>query len=397
MSPISGGANFLGLLFWERNGMWNLWQSWTTFSPSFSTVARQGKEGWRYDIEIFSPALVLCMSDQENALPTDPTWPELKLPELLYTDTVKEVHATIENEWDPLLSSACQTAAGRALWKHLIHDPLADLLAGESYLTSLYEKIKKDRVNNAREVSGVILAVRTLWFDSKLEAALNSFTSREAQVVILGAGMDARAYRLSCLKDSDVFEVDFLKVLQVKTTLLQAAMETTNEHQHLKLKSKSLTRVAADIRDIDWHEKLQISGFVPEKNTIWVLEGILYYLSQPQAMQVLKTIAEKCSLTSTVLLADFMNKSSTTLSSSIFHFYSDWPDHLLPSLGFSHVKLSQIGDPDAHFGLMHDPQNLFNRLRSLPRSLQNHPDDGTPCCRLYLVQASGSPNQTILP
>lgn len=216
-------------------------------------------------------------------------------------------------------------------------------------------------------------------------------------LVFCPVGMDARAYRLSCLKDCDVFEVDFPKVLQVKTTLLQAAMETTNENQNLTLKSKSLARVAADIRDIDWLEKLQISGFVPEKNTIWVLEGILYYLSQPQAMQVLKTIAEKCALTNTVLLADFMNKSSTTLSSSIFHFYSDWPDHLLPSLGFSHVKLSQIGDSDAHFGLMHDPLNMFNKLRSLPRSLQHHPDDGTPCCRLYLVQASGSPNQTILP
>lgn len=128
------------------------------------------------------------MADQENALPQDPTWPELKLPDLLHTDVVREVHATIENEWDPLQRSACQTAAGRALWKHLIHDPLADLLAGETYLTSLYEKIKKDRINNAREVSGVILAVRTLWFDSQLEAVLNSFSGRGAQVVILGAG-----------------------------------------------------------------------------------------------------------------------------------------------------------------------------------------------------------------
>lgn len=206
--------------------------------------------------------------------------------------------------------------------------------------------------------------------------------------------MDARAYRLSCLKESDVFEVDFPKVLQVKTTLLQAAMESTNEHQHLTQSAKSLTRVAVDIRDNDWLDKLQISGFVPEKNTIWLLEGILYYLSHSQAMQVLQIIAEKCVLTHTVLLADFMNKP-TTLSSSILHFYSDWPDHLLPSLGFSHVKLSQIGDPDADFGLMHDPLNLFNKLRSLPRSVQHHPDDGTPCCRLYLVQASGSPNQTI--
>ncbi|KAA8528647.1 hypothetical protein F0562_036002 [Nyssa sinensis] len=335
------------------------------------------------------------MLDQESGMPEDWTWPELKLPELLFTGTVRELHAAIENEWDTLRRSACQTAAGRALWKHVVHDPIAELLAGETYLRSFYDKIKKDRLNNAREVSGVILAVRTLWFDSKLEVALNSFDGGEAQVVFLGAGMDARAYRLSCLKDSKVFEVDFPEVLQMKTTILQAAAESTNEHQSPMMTAKSLSRVAADIRDNDWLEKLQISGFVPEKNTVWILEGILYYLSHSHAMEVLKIIADYCTLTRTVLLADFMNKPSTTLSNSVFHFYSDWPDHLLPPLGFSDVKLSQIGDPDAHFGLLHDPLNLFNKLRSLPRTLQTHPEDGKPCCRLYLVQASGSPDQTI--
>uniref|UniRef100_A0A5B6ZZ33 Uncharacterized protein n=1 Tax=Davidia involucrata TaxID=16924 RepID=A0A5B6ZZ33_DAVIN len=128
------------------------------------------------------------MLDQENGVPEDPTWPEFKLPDLLSTGTVRELHAAIENEWDTLRRSACQTAAGRALWKHVVHDPLAELLAGETYLRSLYDKIKTDRLNNAREVSGVILAVRTLWFDSKLEAALNSFDGGEAQVVFLGAG-----------------------------------------------------------------------------------------------------------------------------------------------------------------------------------------------------------------
>ncbi|XP_057975690.1 uncharacterized protein LOC131163019 [Malania oleifera] len=334
------------------------------------------------------------MSGAENGLVEAPAWPELKLPDLLFTDTARELHAAIENEWDSLQRSACQTAAGRALWKHVIHDPLAGLLAGETYLRSLHEKIKKDRLNNAREVSGVILAVRTLWFDTKLEAALKSFNGGETQVVLLGAGMDARAYRLSCLKESHVFEIDFPEVLQMKATLLRAATESINEN-HLVLEAKSLNRVAADIRDSDWLEKLQKSGYVLDKNTVWVLEGILYYLSHSHAMQVLNLIADNCALTQTVLLADFMNKPSTTIPNSIFHFYSDWPDHLLPSLGFSDVKLSQIGDPDANFGLMHDPLNLFNKLRSLPRSMQTHPDDGTPCRRLYLVQASGSPNKTI--
>ncbi|KAL5704617.1 hypothetical protein ACHQM5_023016 [Ranunculus cassubicifolius] len=317
---------------------------------------------------------------------------ELKLSELLLSEKVKALHNSIDSEWDSLQLSACQTAAGRALWRHMIHDPVADILAGEKYLRSLHEKIKKDKLCNAREISGVILAVRTLWFDSEIKSALTSFDNgEETQVVLLGAGMDARAYRLSCLKDSNVFEVDFPKLLQVKRTLL----ECNNENQELTLMAKSMTRVAADIRDDNWIEKLEKSGFVPGRNTVWVLEGIIYYLSHLNAMQVLKTIAENCSLTNTVLLADFMNKSSTTLSQSTFHFYSDWPEHLLPSLGFSDVRLSQIGDPDANFGLMHDPLNLFNRLRNLPRSVQTHPEDGTPCCRLYLVKASGYPDQII--
>ncbi|XP_023545899.1 uncharacterized protein LOC111805193 [Cucurbita pepo subsp. pepo] len=330
------------------------------------------------------------MTDKENGWPDNPGWSELKLPDLLFVDSVREIHARIEAEWDYLQRSACQMAAGRALWKHMIHDPLAELLAGEACLRNLHEKIKKDRSNNAREISGVILAVRTLWFDSKIEGALTSIDGRDSQVVLLGAGMDTRAYRLSCLKESDVFEVDFSELLQAKATLLKAAIEPPNGHHHQQ-RAKSLNRVAADIRSNDWLEKLKTAGFASEKNTVWVLEGLLYYLTHSQALQVLETIADQCTITHTVLLADFMNKPSTTLSNSVFHFYCDWPDHLLPSLGFSNTTLSQIGDMDAHFGLMHDPLNLFNKIRSLPRSLQTHPDDGKPCCRLYLVQASGSP------
>lgn len=206
--------------------------------------------------------------------------------------------------------------------------------------------------------------------------------------------MDARSHRLSCLKESSVFEVDFPEVLRVKATILEAAANSRDENHHPIVTAKSLTRVAADLTEDDWLQKLQTSGFEPNKSTVWILEGILYYLSHSDAMKVLKIIAEKCNHTKTVLLADFMNKQATTLSSSTFHFYCDWPDELLPSLGFAEVTLSQIGDPDAHFGLLQDPLNLFNKLRNLPRTIQTHPDDGTPCGRLYLLQASGSPDQT---
>lgn len=128
------------------------------------------------------------MSEQENGLPQAPKWTDYKLPDLLFTDTVRQLHATIGKEWDALQQSACQTAAGRALWRHVIHDHLADLLAGEKYLRSLHEKIKKDCINNASEISGVILAVRTLWVDSKLEEALHPSQGKDTQVILLGAG-----------------------------------------------------------------------------------------------------------------------------------------------------------------------------------------------------------------
>lgn len=59
--------------------------------------------------------------------------------------------------------------------------------------------------------------------------------------------MDTRAYRLSCLKDSTIFEVDFPEVLQMKTTIVEAAAETTDEQKHQLMMAKSLNRVAADL------------------------------------------------------------------------------------------------------------------------------------------------------
>lgn len=125
------------------------------------------------------------MSNQVNSAQQ---WPEFILPDSLYTDNIRELHAEIEHKWDMSRRSACQIAAGRALWRHVINDPLAELLAGETYLKSLYEKIKRDCLNNATEVSGVMIAVRTLWFDKQIEAALSSFDGGATQVVLLGAG-----------------------------------------------------------------------------------------------------------------------------------------------------------------------------------------------------------------
>ncbi|KAL6636840.1 hypothetical protein ACP70R_024412 [Stipagrostis hirtigluma subsp. patula] len=307
----------------------------------------------------------------------------------LAAEGVRALHARVEAEWGPVLQSACQTAAARALWARAVRDPAAAVLAGERFLRGLHDKMRRDERAGAREVHGVMIAVRTLWFDARIEAAVAALGGAP-QVVLLGAGMDARAYRLSCLKECMVFELDFPELLEMKSDLLHEAMSSAN-HQKLTMMAKSLIRVPANIQDGDWITKLQSCGYVPERSTIWVLEGIIYYLHHAHAMRVLETIAASRISASTIILADFMNKNATLLSPGMYHFYHDSPDLLLPSIGFSQVTLSQIGDPQAHFGLLSHPENLFDKLRRLPRSMETNPEDGTPCCRLYFVEASASP------
>lgn len=346
-----------------------------------------------------------------------------------YTEKMQQLHSMLDMEEDSRERTARQTAAGRALWNHVIHDPLARFLAGESQLRKLQGKMEEMAKGNAeREMAGVMLAVRTLWFDEKIEAALKQWREGRLcasdgatpQVVLLGAGMDTRAYRLKCLEGCNVFEVDLPKIVDFKSAILKCAAATQDnaelregrrepqvapqeaEAESARLCAARLERVAADLATEEWWDKLQDAGFKADRDdkcaeardvaapTIWVLEGLLYYLKDAEARALLCRIARSCA-TGTLILADFMNEFSTHLSTELqtkFYFHSDWPEELLPSLGFVQVRVSQMGDPDANFGLIGDnPLSFFHRLRHTPRYCKSDVD-GNPCRRLFLVQCS---------
>lgn len=60
----------------------------------------------------------------------------------------------------------------------MILDPVAEVFAGDVLLKGLQEKVHRDQDKNARETAGVMLAVRTLWFDARLEGTLAQFDSK---------------------------------------------------------------------------------------------------------------------------------------------------------------------------------------------------------------------------
>lgn len=125
-------------------------------------------------------------------------------------EAVRRLHNSLDPERDYLERSACQTAAGRALWNHVIHDPLAEVFAGDALLRGMQEKVRRDQNKNARETAGVMMAVRTLWFDARLAEALARFNSTSTdtphQVVLLGAGKLLLHRLPSLFSSSSVFK-----------------------------------------------------------------------------------------------------------------------------------------------------------------------------------------------
>src|SRR5699024_6702262 len=88
------------------------------------------------------------------------------------------------------------------------------------------------------------------------------------QVVILAAGLDARAYLLPWAASTTVFEVDQPEVIEFKTrTLADLRAEPTAERR----------TVAIDLRE-DWPAALRAAGFDPAAPTSWLAEGLLIYL-----------------------------------------------------------------------------------------------------------------------
>lgn len=109
------------------------------------------------------------------------------------------------------------------------------------------------------------MAVRTAFFD---EYFLNGVGSGVRQVVILAAGLDARAWRLPWPDGTAVYELDQAKVLEFKSTTLR------NRGAH---PTSRLVSVAVDLRQ-DWPIALQEAGFDPSIPTVWSAEGLLRYL-----------------------------------------------------------------------------------------------------------------------
>lgn len=117
------------------------------------------------------------------------------------------------------------------------------------------------------------MATRTAFFDQFFLAAADAGVR---QVVILAAGLDARAWRLPWPDGTVVYELDQPKVLEFKSDTLRS---------YGARPAAELVNVPVDLRQ-DWPKALREAGFDPSRPTVWSVEGLVRYLSS-QAQDLL--------------------------------------------------------------------------------------------------------------
>lgn len=120
------------------------------------------------------------------------------------------------------------------------------------------------------------MAVRTVLIDDAIRAAATS------QVVLLGAGLDARAWRLAALSATTLFEVDH-PASQADKRRRVAGLEPMAEPRY----------VAVDLATSPLAPALEAAGFDPTMPTTWVWEGVVMYLT-PAAVE--STVAQVATL-----------------------------------------------------------------------------------------------------
>eukprot|EP00929_Paragymnodinium_shiwhaense_P051107 TRINITY_DN25730_c0_g2_i1.p1 TRINITY_DN25730_c0_g2~~TRINITY_DN25730_c0_g2_i1.p1 ORF type:complete len:279 (-),score=54.43 TRINITY_DN25730_c0_g2_i1:429-1265(-) len=154
--------------------------------------------------------------------------------------------------------------------ERLIFDPFAALLSGESMLSLPWVST----TGKTKDFWVDFLAVRTRWIDDLLASP------SPAQLVILGAGLDSRAYRLPALRNVPVYELDFPEVLHAKTALLAESEPLADRKA-----------VAANLGTDDWATTVMNAGFQRTKPSVWLLEGLTGYLTEAELSTLLDKVA----------------------------------------------------------------------------------------------------------
>ncbi|WP_051707085.1 MULTISPECIES: class I SAM-dependent methyltransferase [unclassified Streptomyces] len=173
---------------------------------------------------------------------------------------------------------ALETERANALFR----DPLARAFAAAGGMWPSSPAAAADDEAGRRRRAGVAISIviRTKFLDDLLRQAS---ASGVRQVVLLGAGMDSRAFRMDWPEGTRLFEVDTAAPLDFKASVLR--------QERAVARCERIT-VATDLRE-DWPGALAAAGHDPAAPTAWIAEGLLIYLPEDAVETLLARIGAR--------------------------------------------------------------------------------------------------------
>lgn len=117
--------------------------------------------------------------------------------------------------------------------------------------------------------------LRMLAIDEAVSAATDAGVR---QVVVLGAGLDTRAWRLPALADCRVYELE----------LPRAQADKRRRLGGISSLARDVVFVPADLDRVDLDWALGHAGHDPREATVWIAEGVVMYL-HPEAIAAMLT------------------------------------------------------------------------------------------------------------
>ncbi len=131
-----------------------------------------------------------------------------------------------------------------------------------------------------------IMAARTLEIDQAVREA------SAPQLVILGAGLDGRAWRLPELANTTVFEVDHP----------DSQREKQKRVAKLEPVARDVRFVPVDLTRDTLETALAEAGHDPGRPTTWIWEGVVMYLGQREIEETLAVVARRSLVGSRLLV-----------------------------------------------------------------------------------------------
>ena len=301
----------------------------------------------------------------------------------------------------------------------LFNDPLAAALAGPELMEKALHRHKEVEQRMKRPATTTTepaaatgrrmgpetnplatprVAIRTRFFDDFITFVASQHPVHLRQLMLLGCGMDSRAYRLNCLESKGqvccvVYELDAADVLRYKNSTIQSM----NDAPEIKCRRRITVPVDAHSADFitvtaqlaaepdtdsesptpaaksaptvqlsPWSMSLLSHyHFQPHIPSVWLLEGNLMYLSPTQQLAVLHNISYLSCIGSFLAFSHInaralMNVQRTGNSWGMLQstFQSCLDQDFLSAMeagGWEIMKCTQLGASDASYGRWQAP------------------------------------------